>query len=203
MGAPSGATPASYTRRSTLGTLRCRLGLLWKARRNGSVIRWPLRVPQASAPDPVARIDIGRGTYVSARAWFSFSSPEGRIRIGDGCVIGESLTISCGGAVTIGDGTGIGERTTIVDQHHDPESWVRPALESGEVPHWGWETRPAKPVVIGSGCWLGVNVVVMPGVTIGDGCVVGASSVVTEDIPAYSMAAGMPAQVLRSLRPSH
>ena len=191
---------ASYSRRTTLGTLRARLRLLWKARRSGSVVRWPIRLPQASAPDPASRIEIGRDTYVSARAWFSFSSPDGRIRIGSGCVIGESLTISCGGSVTIGDGTGIGERATIVDQHHAPESWLRPALEAGVAPHWGWETRDAHPVSIGNGCWLGVNVVVMPGVTIGDGCVIGANSVVTTDIPPYSLAAGMPATVIRSFR---
>lgn len=188
-----------YRRRSTLGTLRTRLSLMVKARRQGSIVRWPLRVPQAACTTPVARIHIGARTYVSARSWFSFSSPDGQISIGDDCVIGESFTISCGGSVTIGDGTGIGERTTIVDQHHDAASWVVEAIRSGTAPSWNWKTRDAEPVSIGDGCWLGVNVVVMPGVTIGDGCVIGANSVVTRDVPAYSVATGAPASVVSSL----
>ena len=57
----------------------------------------------------------------------------------------------------------------------------------------------AKPVQIGSGCWLGANVVVCPGVTVGDGCVIGAGSVVTRDIPPLSFAAGNPCRVIRTL----
>ncbi len=57
----------------------------------------------------------------------------------------------------------------------------------------------AKPVQIGSNCWLGANVVVCPGVTVGDGCVIGAGSVVTRDIPPLSFAAGNPCRVIRML----
>ena len=57
----------------------------------------------------------------------------------------------------------------------------------------------AKPVQIGSNCWLGANVVVCPGVTIGENCVIGAGSVVTRDIPAGSFAAGNPARVIRPI----
>lgn len=57
----------------------------------------------------------------------------------------------------------------------------------------------AKPVHIGSDCWLGASVTVCPGVTIGDGCVIGAGAVVTKDIPPYSFAAGVPAKVIRKL----
>lgn len=54
-------------------------------------------------------------------------------------------------------------------------------------------------VTIGSNCWLGGNVIVMPGVNIGDNCVIGAGSVVTKDIPAWSIAAGNPARVIRKI----
>ena len=55
------------------------------------------------------------------------------------------------------------------------------------------------PVKIGSDCWLGGNVVVVPGVTIGDGCVIGAGSVVAQDIPPYSLAVGNPCRVIRKI----
>ena len=54
-------------------------------------------------------------------------------------------------------------------------------------------------VTIGNNCWLGGNVIVMPGVNIGDNCVIGAGSVVTKDIPAWSIAAGNPARVIRKI----
>jgi acetyltransferase-like isoleucine patch superfamily enzyme len=47
--------------------------------------------------------------------------------------------------------------------------------------------------------WLGANVVVTSGVTIGDRCVIGANSVVTTDLPPYSIAAGIPARVIRTI----
>lgn len=54
-------------------------------------------------------------------------------------------------------------------------------------------------ITIGNNVWLGGNVVVCPGVTIGDNVVVGAGSVVTKDIPAWSVAAGNPCKVLREI----
>ena len=54
-------------------------------------------------------------------------------------------------------------------------------------------------VAIGKNVWLGANVCVLPGVNIGDGVTIAAGSVVTHDIPSYSMAAGVPARIIKSL----
>jgi acetyltransferase-like isoleucine patch superfamily enzyme len=54
-------------------------------------------------------------------------------------------------------------------------------------------------ITIGDNCWLGGNVVVLPGVTIGDNCVIGSGSVVTQDIPANTIAVGNPCRVLREI----
>jgi acetyltransferase-like isoleucine patch superfamily enzyme len=53
------------------------------------------------------------------------------------------------------------------------------------------------PVIIGSDCWLGAGVVVLKGVTIGNGTMIGAGAVVTDDVPEYTIAAGVPAKVIR------
>ena len=57
----------------------------------------------------------------------------------------------------------------------------------------------AKPITIKDNCWLASNVVVCGGVTIGEGCVIGAGSVVTKDIPPYSLAVGNPCRVIRKI----
>ena len=57
----------------------------------------------------------------------------------------------------------------------------------------------ALPIKIGNGCWIGANVVVLPGVTIGCGAVIGAGSVVTKDIPANVVAVGNPCRVVRDI----
>ena len=52
-------------------------------------------------------------------------------------------------------------------------------------------------VAIGSGCWIGENVVILPGVSVGDKAIIGAGSIVTNDIEAYTMVGGNPAKVLK------
>jgi phosphonate metabolism protein (transferase hexapeptide repeat family) len=59
------------------------------------------------------------------------------------------------------------------------------------------ERRQAKHVAIGNDVWIGHGAVVMPGVSIGNGAIVGANAVVTRDVPAYTIVAGVPAKKLR------
>jgi maltose O-acetyltransferase len=61
----------------------------------------------------------------------------------------------------------------------------------------GWEC--ARPIVIGSGAWLGGGVIVGPGVTVGERTVVGAGAVAVRDLPAGVVAVGNPARVIRHL----
>ncbi len=61
--------------------------------------------------------------------------------------------------------------------------------------------RGPQPVVIGSFVWMGFGVIVLPGVTIGDYSIIGAGSVVTQDVPSHSIAAGVPARILRQRNP--
>jgi acetyltransferase-like isoleucine patch superfamily enzyme len=59
----------------------------------------------------------------------------------------------------------------------------------------------AKGVTIGNDCWIGGNTTIMPGVVIGKGCTIGAGSIVTKDIPDFSVALGTPARVVKQVTP--
>lgn len=61
--------------------------------------------------------------------------------------------------------------------------------------------RIKKPVIIGHDCWIGARATIFPGVKIGNYCVVAAGSVVRDDVPDYSVVAGVPAKVVKKLDP--
>ncbi|KAH7723994.1 hypothetical protein AAVH_08432 [Aphelenchoides avenae] len=68
-----------------------------------------------------------------------------------------------------------------------------------DVPRRRATMEIAHPVKIGNDVWIGAGATILPGVTIGDGCVIGAGSVVTKDVPANSLAVGVPAKVVKKL----
>ena len=91
------------------------------------------------------------------------------------------------GRITIGENCRLG-----------PEVFVT-ASDYGRMPgqHIAEQARDERDITIGDDVWLGARVFVGTGVTIGDGCVVSANSVVTRDLPAGAIAAGVPARVVR------
>lgn len=117
--------------------------------------------------------------------------------IGSDCFINFNFTVQDDGLVTIGSRCSFGPNVTIVTPGHPFLAEERRGIVCNDG-----VTRVicyAKPVTIGSDCWFGANVTVCPGVTVGEGCVIGAGSVITKDIPPCSLAAGVPARVLRKI----
>lgn len=98
------------------------------------------------------------------------------------------VIIGARGGVEIGARTMIGFRSMIISANHEI-----PAAH-GQIFLSNFNAAPIK---IGADVWVGAHVVILPGVTIGEGAVVGAGSVVTKDIPAFAIAAGVPAKVIR------
>lgn len=139
---------------------------------------------------------FGPDSFIQGPVFFHYGC---HTRIGARFFANYNLVIQDDGEVEIGDDCSFGPNVTIVTPLHPmlPEQRRRMLDEDGTPRHLCW----AKPVRIGSDCWLGANVVVCSGVTIGDGCVIGAGSVVCRDIPAGTFAAGNPCRVIRVLGP--
>lgn len=114
--------------------------------------------------------------------------------IGSKVSLTERCFISCLNRIVIGDGTLLGSDVFVTDNSHGKNT-----IEEISIPPSERKLYSKGPVEIGKNVWIGKNSCVMPGVKIGDGCIVGANSVVTHDIPPYSIAVGAPAKVIRKL----
>lgn len=118
-------------------------------------------------------------------------------QIGDHFFGNFNLTIQDDAKVSIGNHVNFGPNVTIVTPSHPLLASERRQMldQHGQKRHLCY----AKPVIIGNDVWLSANVTVCGGVSIGDGCVIGAGSVVTHDIPANTLAAGVPCRVIREI----
>ena len=118
-------------------------------------------------------------------------------KIGKNTFINFNFTCQDDAEVTIGEHCDFGPNVTIVTPQHPllPEERLKLMCPDGVARRLCY----AEPVRIGNHCWICANVTILPGVTIGDGCVIGAGSVVSKSIPPYSIAAGNPCRVIRTL----
>lgn len=116
-------------------------------------------------------------------------TPESLVRIGSKTHFSNNVSIIACDQVMIGEGCLIGDMVSITDADGHGLAASERGQSRGKI----------APVRIGANVWLGSRVAVLKGVEIGENSVVGAMSVVTHSIPANSIAAGIPARVLRSL----
>jgi galactoside O-acetyltransferase len=186
--------------RALINTIDALLG--WKSRHSGAVQIGPgttmawRRLKHVSGN----RLSVGEDSIIHSHLIFEDSG--GEIRIGSRTFIGRSHLI-CYRNITIGDDVNMSWGITIVDHDSHSTKWEE---RQNDIREWGhgrknWQHVPHASVTIADKVWIGFNVSILKGVTIGEGAVIGACSVVTRDIPAYSLAVGSPAKVVRSLRP--
>lgn len=160
---------------------------------NSQVYFWRMRAPFGG--------DLVVGDQSRVETRLTLERAEARLTIGSRTYVGGGV-ISCASSITVGDDVMIAWGTTIFDhgshslrfsdRAHDVTDWLR-----GEK---NWSAVNMAPVRIGDKAWIGFGSILLPGVSIGEGAVIGAGSVVTRDIPSWSVAAGNPARVIRELQ---
>jgi acetyltransferase-like isoleucine patch superfamily enzyme len=139
------------------------------------------------------RLEVGAGTLLEPGVWIT-APGEARVVIGEGCFLNLGVMVASMELVEIGDHCMLANGCFVSDadhRHDDPDVPIT------------WQGFTSKgPTRIGDNCWLGANVVVTSGVTIGERSVIGAYSVVTHDIPPWSVAVGAPAHVVKTMTPA-
>ncbi|WP_311213236.1 MULTISPECIES: acyltransferase [unclassified Arthrobacter] len=137
---------------------------------------------------PLASIDpdalsIGADSFIAAHAYVT-----GTVTIGDDCSVNAFTVVR--GNITMGDGVRIGAHTSILGFNHSMDP-AEPVFK---------QPLTSKGIRIGDDVWIGSNVVVLDGVTVGPHAVLAAGSVVTKDVPEWSIVGGNPARRIRDRR---
>ncbi len=166
-----------------------RAAIHWELMRRGAFARWPIEGNVLEALRE-GRLEIGAGVLLEPGVWIT-APGDARVRIGAGSFLNLGVMVASHELVEIGENCMFANGCFVTDGNHRFDDPVTP------VPWQGFTTKG--PTRIGDNVWCGANVVVTSGVTIGERSVIGAGSVVTTDIPPFSIAAGAPARVLRSI----
>jgi acetyltransferase-like isoleucine patch superfamily enzyme len=154
-------------------------------------------------------IGVGSNILIPQHASLSF---------GDGCYIGRYVELGPIGYIKVGNDSSLQDRCillgdVIIGRYCSlaPNIYISSGRHYFDLkPSWLIKDQDklvasdkqlsdshSKPVIVEDDCWLGINVVVMSGVTIGKGAVVGANSVVTKDVEPYTVVAGIPAKIIK------
>jgi acetyltransferase-like isoleucine patch superfamily enzyme len=135
---------------------------------------------------PGARLELGRWSWIGHGT--KIRCHEGTVSIGAKTVLGQECTISAFQRVSIGRECVLADRVMLIDFDHGMVEVERPIRLQGIY---------KRDVHVGNNVWIGYGASILRGVTIGDNAVVGTSAVVTNDVPANAVVAGVPARVIR------
>jgi acetyltransferase-like isoleucine patch superfamily enzyme len=197
----------------TILTLMYRLPTIWATVLRGIVYRAVMGgIGSSCLIEEDVRLQVPKRIFLGKRVFVGqygyLDGGTSFLRLGDDVHLARFCTLRAGErGIRIHDGAGINIRTYLEGNGEieiGPNALLSPGVQvlsanhvfdDPEVPI-RFQGGVYGKVTLGEDCWLGTNVVVLPGVTIGRGAVVGAGAVVTKDIPAYSIALGVPAKVV-------
>ena len=135
----------------------------------------------------------GKNLWITAPFYADYGS---NIYFGNNCEVNMNCTFLDDNRIVIGDNALIAPNVQIYTAFHPTNAADRFGEPNADGSFAFCKTRTA-PVIIGKNVWIGGGAILMPGVTIGDNVVIGAGSVVTRDIPANTVAYGVPCRVIR------
>lgn len=146
-------------------------------------------------------VRMGRGASAYLGTMFDVG-PGGQVIVGDYTLL-NGVRLICDAQISIGAYCLFSWNVVVMDTYRlpiDPDARRRAiasrrALDTDFVA----DASAARAVSVGANVWVGFDVCILPGVTIGDGAIVGAKSVVSSNVPPYSVAAGNPARVIRTI----
>lgn len=168
------------------GEARPRLWVKWlvnpfvHTRGSGSKIRWRTRMDLL----PFHRFELGQGSVIED--FCTINNGVGDVVIGNNSLIGIGNVLI--GPVTVGN--------NVIFAQHIVASGLNHGYEDTGTPIVQQKVNTAE-ITIEDDCWIGANAVITAGVTIGKHAVIAGGAVVTKDIPAFSVAAGNPAKVIK------
>lgn len=135
-------------------------------------------------------LTVGENSLIGDSSWININDPsQGTLTIGNNCTIGMSNFITVGGNITIGDYFLSGINCAIISSSH--------VIENPSIPYLKTGTTSQNKINIGDNVFFGYGVSIVGNINIGNGSVIGACAVVTKSIPAYSIAIGNPARVVK------
>lgn len=141
-------------------------------------------------------IEIGAETIVQRGGWLYCEGIEGipaLLKFGKGCILGQNNHIAAVREVIFGDSVLTANNVYISDNLHGYEDTSQPILRQ--------PVRFKGAVFVGDGSWIGENACII-GARIGKNCVIGANSVVTHDVPDFSVVVGSPGRIIRQFDPA-
>lgn len=130
---------------------------------------------------------IGQGTVISKGC--VIQAKTGPLHIGKECDLGAHVILSSVGGITLEPNVLIAGNCYIGGARYNLDDLETPIMYQG--------IYSRGPIHIGEGTWIGASATILDGVKIGRGCVIGAGSLVTKDLPDYSIAVGSPASVIK------
>ena len=133
------------------------------------------------------RVTIGKHAIIRPSNMYGGDIGEG-LKIGNDSSIGPFAYIGCSGFIEIGDNVMISPRVSLFAENHNYDNPKLIMKTQGVT---------KKFIIIEDDCWIAANSIILAGVTIGKGSVIAAGSVVTKDVPPYSVVAGVPAEIIK------
>ena len=159
-------------------------------------------------PEERKYLQIGNNCIVSG--YFIFESTHGMVKIGNHSYVGGG-TFICRSGIEIGNNVTIAWGGTFYDHDSHSLDYMKRRKDIDDelddirngrnfIQNKDWSDVNSKPIKICDDAWIGMNVIILKGITVGEGAIVGAGSVVTKDVPAWTVVAGNPARVVKELQ---